>query len=157
MQNRGNLRSPLTFVRVFPSHSIAVQVVKQAWLNKRGHMMKGYRQKRRYFVLTRCGYLHFFPNKWCERRRCLQHAIVTSFRSAEPLASIWLQPCSILLDPKEKCGFKIQVSVVFCCAFNFDAWCRCKLSKGQERKFLTIPSWFSNARARLSVTIGYVR
>jgi hypothetical protein len=40
------------------------QVVKQAWLNKRGHMMKGYRQKRRYFVLTRCGYLHFFPNKW---------------------------------------------------------------------------------------------
>jgi hypothetical protein len=42
----------------------ALQVIKQAWLNKRGHMMKGYRQKRRYFVLTRCGYLHFFPNKW---------------------------------------------------------------------------------------------
>jgi hypothetical protein len=42
---------------------IALQVVKQAWLNKRGHMMKGYRQKRRYFVLTRSGYLHYFPNK----------------------------------------------------------------------------------------------
>ena len=30
-------------------------------------------------------------------------------RSAEPLASIWLQPCTVLVDPKEKCGFKIQV------------------------------------------------
>jgi hypothetical protein len=35
--------------------------------------------------------------------------IFTSRRSAEPLASIWLPPCTVLLDPKEKCGFKIQV------------------------------------------------
>jgi hypothetical protein len=32
------------------------------------------------------------------------------FRSAEPLASIWMQPCSVQMDPKEQCGFKIQVS-----------------------------------------------
>jgi hypothetical protein len=56
---------------------MASQVVKQAWLNKRGHMMKGYRQKRRYFVLTRCGYLHFFPNKWYDSAQ--QHSQVSHF------------------------------------------------------------------------------
>ena len=74
-------------------------------------MMKGYRQKRRYFALTRCRYLHFFPNKWYPRfgPHFLIRPIFTSRRSAEPLASIWLPPCTVLLDPKEKCGFKIQV------------------------------------------------
>ena len=80
------------------------------------------------------------------------------FRSAEPLASIWMQPCSVQMDPKEQCGFKIQVSgavlpqpIGNLCLPLF----RFKPPKAQERKCWTSLSWFCNVRARLNVRIGY--
>jgi hypothetical protein len=55
------------------------------------------------------------------------------------LASIWLQPCSVQLDPKEKSGFKIIV--ILPCAFYhrrsrlFDVWrVQVQTVKGARKK-----------------------
>ena len=56
----------------------------------------------------------FLPQQMVRPRSSVQHDVLMRCdRSAEPLASIWVQPCSVVVDPKEKCGFKIQVSPPF--------------------------------------------
>ncbi len=63
----------------------------------------------------------FFPKQMVQAR--IVSALNVRFfyfmrRSAEPLASIWLQPCSVLIDPKENCGFKVQVCWLFSVAMR---------------------------------------
>ncbi len=103
----------------------------------------------------------FLPQQMVRPRSSVRHdVLMRRDRSSEPLASIWVQPCSVLVDPKEKCGFKIQVSPPFSSlsfkTFLLSAAFRCKLLKARERKFLTSRSSCCNARARRSATTGCV-